>query len=99
MGTDWIEKIGVVSGVALPLFNIPLILRLIRRKSSEDFSLSWALGVWICIVLMTPQCLRSEDISFRAYGIVNIFFFTIVTFFILKYKRSSKRNTRGEPND
>ena len=83
---DWIEKIGIISGVALPLFNIPLIVRLVKRKSSEDFSVSWAVGVWVCIVLMTPQSLRSSDIAFRAYGVMNIIFFTLVVIFILKYR-------------
>lgn len=83
---DWIQIIGVIAGVVLPLFNIPLILRLIRRKSAEDFSISWAVGVWACIVLMTPQALRSQDLAFRLFGIVNIVFFTAVTFLILKYR-------------
>lgn len=83
--TDWIERIGVVSSVALPLFNIPLIVKLLRRKSSADFSLAWSTGVWICIVLMTPQALRSSDTAFRAFGIVNIVFFSIVAYLILKY--------------
>lgn len=75
------------AGIALPLFNIPLIIRLVKRKSAEDFSLSWAIGVWVCIVLMTPQALRSSDISFKAYGFVNIIFFSIVTLLVLKYRR------------
>ena len=83
---DWVEVIGVIAGVVLPLFNIPLIARLIKRKSSEDLSLVWALGVWVCIVLMTPQGLRSADLAFRAYSVVNIIFFSAVTFFILKYR-------------
>ena len=83
----WIEKIGMTAAVALPLFNIPLILRLYRRKSSGDFSLSWAVGVWVCIVLMTPQALRSTDAAFRAYGIVNILFFSVVAFQIVKYRK------------
>lgn len=80
----------MVAGVALPLFNIPLIIRLVRRKSSEDLSLSWAVGVWVCIVLMTPQALRSSDIAFRAYGIVNILFFSVVTFLVVKYRSKEK---------
>lgn len=84
---DWIERVGMVAGVALPFFNIPLIIKLIKRKSSKDLSLSWALGVWICIVLMTPQALRSQDITFRLFGIVNIIFFSVVAFFVLKYRR------------
>lgn len=82
----WIEKIGVISAIALPLFNIPLMLRLVRRKSSNDFSLVWALGVWACIVLMTPQAVRSTDAAFRVFGVFNLIFFSAVTFLILKYR-------------
>ena len=89
--SDWIEKIGVVSSVSLPLFNIPLIAKLIQRKRSDDFSISWAVGVWVCIVLMTPQALRSQDLAFRAYGVVNIIFFSAVVFFILKYRPRDKK--------
>ena len=84
--TDLIEKVGIVSCIALPLFNIPLIVRLVKRKSSEDFSLVWALGVWVCIIFMTPQALSSQDIAFRAFGVVNILFFSVVAFLIVKYK-------------
>ncbi len=84
----WIQKIGTLSAIMLPLFNIPLIFRLWRRKSSKDFSLSWAIGVWVCIVLMTPQAFRSTDPAFRAFGIVNILFFSVVAFLIVKYRRN-----------
>ena len=84
--SDLIEKLGIVSGVVMPLFNIPLILRIIQRKSSGDISLSWALGVWTCILLMTPQALRSHDTAFRSFGVVNLVFFSAVTFFVLKYR-------------
>lgn len=84
--SDWVEKIGVVSAVVMPLFNIPLILRILQRKSSEDISLSWALGVWVCILLMTPQAFRSHDAAFRSFGVANLIFFSAVTFFVLKYR-------------
>ena len=84
---SWIAKVGLVSCVVLPLFNIPLIIRLCQRKSSEDFSLTWTLGVWGCIVLMTPHALSSPDPAFRAYGVVNIIFFSVVAVLILKYRR------------
>lgn len=88
--SDWIEKAGIISGVALPLFNIPLIIKLIKRKSSADFSLTWVIGVWVCIVLMTPQALRSQDAAFRIYGVINIIFFSVVAFFIIKYRPKTK---------
>lgn len=84
--TDAVGTIGMVAGIALPLFNIPLIIHLVKRKSSGDISLSWAVGVWVCIVLMTPQALRSTDTTFRVFGIVNIIFFSVVAFFVLKYR-------------
>jgi len=83
----WIEKIGVISAIILPFFNIPLILHLVRRKSSGDFSMSWALGVWACIALMTPQSLRSTDPAFRSYGVLNLVFFSAVALLIIKYRR------------
>ncbi len=88
--SEWIEKIGIVAGVALPLFNIPLIFHLLKRKRSDDFSLSWAIGVWVCIILMTPQALRSADIAFRAFGVVNVIFFSGVAFLIIKYRFGRK---------
>ena len=88
----WIQKIGVVACVVMPFFNIPMILHLMKRKSSKDISLSWILGVWVCTVLMTPQALRSPDIAFRAFGAVNIFFFSILTFLVLKYRGTRTDN-------
>ena len=85
----WIEIVGAIAAVTLPLFNIPLIVKLVKRKSSADFSLSWAVGVWTCILLMTPQALRSPDMAFRAFGAVNLLFFTVVIFFIFKYRAKS----------
>ena len=91
MNTDPIQMTALVGGIVLPLFNIPLILKIVKRQSSSDLSMSWAIGVWVCIVLMTPQALRSTDISFRIYGIINIVFFSAVLFFVLKYRsRASK---------
>lgn len=86
MKSDWMQIAALVGGIVLPLFNIPLILKIVKRQSSSDLSMSWAIGVWVCIVLMTPQALRSTDISFRIYGIVNIIFFSAVVFFVLKYR-------------
>ena len=84
---NYIEKVALVAGVVLPFFNVPLIIRLWQRKRAEDLSVAWAVGVWICIVLMTPQALRSTDVAFRAYGVVNVLFFTVVAFQIVWYRR------------
>jgi len=45
------KSIGMVASLTLPLFNIPLIYKIKKTKSSKDLSLIWAIGVWFCIVL------------------------------------------------
>ena len=82
-----IDKIAFVGAIALPLFNIPLILRIIRRKSSQDLSLCWVLGVWACIVLMAPSGFQSPDIVWRVYNYFNITMFTGVVIATLRYRR------------
>mgnify|MGYP001575603585 CR=1 FL=1 len=83
----WIEKVGLVAAVVLPLWNIPLIIKMVKRRSSRDISLPWALGVWVCILLMAPSGLRSEDIVWRAFNVTNIVFFTAVVVTVLKYRK------------
>jgi len=80
------EVIGVMAAVALPLWNIPLILRIQQRKSSKDISLWWVLGVWVCLLLMLPSGVRSSDIVFRAFTVVNIVLFTGVVIQTLRYR-------------
>ena len=81
-----IKILGVVASVVLPLFNIPLILKIKRRGSSKDFSLTWALGVWCCFLLMMPAVFISHDIVFKVFGIINFFLFTAVVVYVLKYR-------------
>jgi uncharacterized protein with PQ loop repeat len=81
-----IEKIALVAAVVLPLWNIPLIGRVIKRKSSSDISLYWALGVWVCFLLMVPQALRSADRVWKVFNIMNIILFSSVVFVVLWYR-------------
>ncbi len=83
------------AGVILPLFNIPLIMRIIKRKSADDISLVWLFGVWICILLMSPAALMSQDFAFRSFGWTNLFFFTGVVFVTVKYHHVFKRKGPG----
>jgi len=82
-----IEKIGIIAAVVMPLFNIPLITKIIQRKSSRDISLCWVLGVWGCIVLMAPSGFQSEDMVWRTFNYVNIVLFTFVVLVTLRYRR------------
>ncbi len=81
-----IEKIGLIAAVILPLWNIPLILKIIKRKSSRDISLTWAVGVWFCIILMAPSGLTSQDIVWKTFNTVNVIFFSAVVLVALRYR-------------
>jgi uncharacterized protein with PQ loop repeat len=85
--TQLFEKIGLFAAVILPLWNIPLMFRIIKRKSSEDISKYWLLGVWVCILLMLPSGLVSEDIVWRTFNIVNVIMFTSVVCVAMKYRK------------
>ena len=70
--------IALVSAIILPFWNIPLVVRMVRRRSSADISLAWVFGVWICLWLMFPQGVMSEDIVWRTFTMVNMVLFSVV---------------------
>ena len=81
-----IENIGLAAGIIMPFFNIPLIVRILRRKSSADISISWAMGVWVCAILMAPSGFSSKDIVWRCFNIVNLVLFTGVVVAVWRYR-------------
>lgn len=86
-----IQKISLVASVVLPMFNIPLIIRIIRRKSSSDISLTWAWGVWICLLLMAPDGFTSTEIVWKTFNIVNLTLFTAVVITVTIYRRKAEK--------
>jgi len=86
-----LDKIALVAAIVLPLWNIPLIVRIIKRKSSKDISIYWACGIWVCFLLMLPHGLRSEEIVWRVFNIVNFTFFSFVTLVVLIYREKHKK--------
>lgn len=89
---DYLKLLGAVAGVAMPMFNIPLVVRIYRRKSCDDISLAWLFGVWSCMLLMLPSALTSPDIVLKLFGISNVLLFSAVVFVVMYYRaHSSKR--------
>jgi hypothetical protein len=80
-----IKILGMVSAVMMPFFDIPLIARIVRRKSSEDISLVWTFGIWACILGMLPSSFVSSDPILKAFGLVNIVLFTAVVIAVVMY--------------
>ena len=80
------ETIALIAAVGMPMWNIPLIIRMVKRKSSKDISLSWAVGVWVCLVAMFPAGIKSPDMVWRAFIISNMVLFSgvVVCTFIFR---------------
>ena len=87
------EKIAFIAAIVLPLWNIPLIVRIIKRKSSADISVYWALGIWTCLLLMAPEGFTSSDPVWRAFNIANLTVFTAVVITVLLYRKIGKQQT------
>jgi uncharacterized protein with PQ loop repeat len=92
---DILDKVAFCAAIVLPLFNIPLITKVIRRKSSADISLCWVLGVWVCILLMAPSGFRSEDAVWRTFNYFNVVLFTAVALVTIRYRRGRDYGREG----
>ena len=88
------QTMGMMGAIFLPLFNIPLIVRIIKRKSSRDISLWWAIGVWVGIIMMAPAGLTSQDIVWRTFNYTNVVLFTCVVIATLKYRKGQNDGTK-----
>lgn len=89
-----VQTLGMVSAVLMPFFDIPLILRILSRKSSEDISLIWVFGIEACILGMLPAGLQSPDAILRVFSVVNAALFTAVVVAVLWYHPSIRRSLR-----
>ena len=81
-----IEVVGLIAAIVLPFWNIPLILRIQRRRSSNDISMLWAVGVFVCLLLMLPSGLISADRVYRVFTMTNIVMFGAVVVQIIRYR-------------
>lgn len=83
----YLDKLAIYAAVALPLFNLPLIMRIVKMKSSEDISLVWAVGVWVCLLVMLHSGINSKDIIWKTFTIVNLILFTAVVIYTIIYRK------------
>lgn len=81
------KTIALIAAIILPLWNIPLIVRIIKRRSSKDISIPWALGVWVCFLLMAPEAICSPDLVWRTFNVMNLILFTAVVISVLIYRK------------
>ncbi len=79
--------LALTASVVMPLWNIPLILRIVQRKSSEDLSIAWFLGVWTCMLLMLPWAFVTQDMVLKVFSFVNLSLFSVVGLAMFKYRK------------
>jgi uncharacterized protein with PQ loop repeat len=81
-----IQTLGLIGAVILPFWNIPLMVRIQKRRSSDDISLAWALGVWVCLLAMFPSGFMSQDTVYRVFTIINMVLFTGVVVQVVRFR-------------
>jgi uncharacterized protein with PQ loop repeat len=87
-GLHW-QTIGLWAGIMLPLWDIPLIVRVLKRKSASDISVVWAWGIWGSSILMAPSAFVSGDKAAIGFNLTNCITLTIVLIVVLKYQRKA----------
>ena len=81
--------IGFWAGVVLPLWDIPLILHILKRKSSKDISVMWAVGLWGTSVMMAPSAFLAKDLLAMGFNAVNVIMLTAVVIVVIKYRKGT----------
>ncbi len=81
------KTIGLWAATILPLWDIPLIVRIVRRKSSQDISLIYAVGIWVTAVMMAPSAFVSGDKLAIGFNTMNVIMLTAVMIVTIKYRK------------
>jgi uncharacterized protein with PQ loop repeat len=81
-----LEVLALIASVIMPLWNIPLIVKIVRRRSSSDMSLFWAWGVWLCMLLMLPWAVQTGEVVLKVFSWVNFVLFSGVVCAVMKYR-------------
>ena len=81
-----VDTLATVAGSALPLFDISLIVYIMKRKSSKDISIIWAVGLWATSVAMAPAGIMSPHWASKAFNTVNVAMLTVLMGAVIKYR-------------
>ncbi len=84
-----LEMLALIASVVMPLWNIPLVVRIVQRKSSGDLSLAWLWGVWLCMLLMVPWAVVTKEVVLKVFSLVNFILFSSVVLVVVKYRQGA----------
>jgi len=82
-----IKTIGFWAAIMLPLWDIPLIIQVVKRKSSQDISIIWSAGIWATAVLMAPAAFISHNPIAIGFNIANVTMLSAVLVVVIKYRK------------
>lgn len=85
-----LELLALVASVVMPLWNIPLIVKIVQRRSSDDLSFFWLWGVWACMLLMLPWAVVTQETVLKVFSSVNFILFSGVVIAGMKYRRGGR---------
>ena len=86
------KTIGLLAATILPLWDIPLIVRIVRRKSSQDISLIYAVGIWVTALMMAPSAFVSGDKLAIGFNTMNVIMLTAVMVVTIKYRKGPAKS-------
>lgn len=81
------KTIGLIAATMLPLWDIPLIARIVRRRSSQDISLIYVVGIWVTALMMAPSAFVSGDLLAIGFNTMNVIMLTAVMLVTIKYRK------------
>lgn len=81
------ENISTIAAAVLPLFDIPLILHIMKRRSSKDISVLWAVGLWVTSIALAPAGILNPNWASKLFNIVNVIMLTILVVVVWKYRK------------
>jgi uncharacterized protein with PQ loop repeat len=87
-----LKTIGLLAATILPLWDIPLIVRIVRRKSSQDISLIYAVGIWVTALMMAPSAFVSGDKLAIGFNTMNVIMLTAVMVVTIKYRKGPAKS-------
>lgn len=82
------KELGYICSMIVPVFHIPLIMKLVRKKSSQEWSLLSVIGFWIATLGIQPWALMTDDRALTILNTLSLMFISVELVLVIKYRRN-----------
>ncbi len=82
----FIKDLGTASSMVVPLFHIPLILKLYKKKSSQEWSVISVCGFWISTLGIQPWAMMTSDKALTILNSLSLLFISVEVVLVLRYR-------------